>query len=193
MLDISRGHPMLNLGIQSPPLLNRIARRLFHTEDLTDIVTVNARASVPLSMRRTGDILALPWISDVEREVRFAVLNNDCCDCCGKHLNRITRSQSAPCLCESCNNELENDYRHKRKLPDLPLAVSPEIHNLLPSSDIPSVVFSFNWREQRLRRSQQMLVKKTTRVKLLKRKLIKYLNKLEDILDEWRLHHKYKS
>ena len=190
MLDISRGHPMLNLGIQRP-LLNRIARQLFQFEDLTDIVTVNARASVPLSMRRTGDILALPWISDVEREVRFAVLNNDCCDCCGKHLNRITRSQSAPCLCESCNSELENDYRHRRNLAALPLAMLPEVHNLLPSSDIPSVVFSFNWREQRLRRSQMEVIK-TTRIKIIKRKLLKYINKLESILDEWRLYYKYK-
>ena len=192
MLDISRGHPMLNIGVQSPPLLNRIARRLFHTEDLTDVVTVNARASVPLGIRNTGDILELPWISDLEREVRFVVLNNDCCDCCGKHLNRITRSQSAPCLCESCNNELENNYKHKKTITDLPLAVLPEVHNLLPSSDIPSVVFSFNWREQRLRRSQ-MVVIKTTRIKLIKRKLIKYLDKLESILDEWRLHYKYKA
>ena len=191
MLDISRGHPMLNIGTQRP-LLNRIARRLFRAEGLIDIVTARARASVPLSMRNTGDILSLPWISNLEREVRFMVCNNDCCDCCGKHLNRITRSQSAPCLCESCNTELENDYRHKRTLTELPLAVLPEVHNLLPSSDISSVVFSFNWVEQRLRRSRQILVTKTTRIKLIKRKLLKYLNKLEDILDEWRLHYKYK-
>ena len=182
---------MLNIGVQRP-LLNRIARLVFHSEDLTDIVTARARASVPLSMRNTGNILSLPWISNVEREVRFVVCNNDCCDCCGKHLNRITRSQSAPCLCESCNNELENNYKHKKTITDLPLAVAPEIHNLLPSSDISSVIFSFNWREQRLRRSRMEVIK-TTRIKLIKRKLIKYLDKLESILDEWRLHYKYKS
>lgn len=184
---------MLNISTQrSTTLINRIARRLFLSEDLTDLLTVSARARVPLSMRNTGSILELPWISQWEREVRFAVCNNDCCDCCGKHLNRITRSQRSPGLCNSCNNNLERDYEHKKNLTNLTLAISPEVQNLIPSSDLSSVVFSVNWREQRVRRSQ---ISNTTKakVRLIKRKLINYLNKLEGMLDEWRLHYKYKS
>lgn len=191
MLDISKGHPMLNIGTQRS-IMTRIARQFFLSEDLTDLLTVSARARVPLSMRSTGSILELPWISKWEREVRFVVCNNDCCDCCGRHLNRITRSQRAPCLCESCNNELERDYVCKKNLTNLPLAVSPEIHNLIPSPDMSSVVFSVNWREQRVRRAQLVETKNVT-IRLLKRKLINYLNKLEGMLDMWILHYKYKS
>ena len=191
MLDISRGHPMLNIGTQRPRI-ERSARQFFLSDNLTNLITVSARASVPLSMRSTGTILELPWISQWEREARFVVCNNDLCDCCGRRLNRITRSQRAPGLCESCNAELERDYEYKRNLTNLPLAVRPEIHNLLPSPATPSVVFSINWREQRLRRSQIATTKNVT-IRLIKRKLINYLNKLEGMLDEWRLHYKYKS
>ena len=191
MLDISRGHPMLNIGIQRS-MMTRIARQFFLSEDLTDIITVSARASVPLSMRNTGNILELPWISQWEREARFVVCNNDCCDCCGRHLNRITRSQRAPCLCESCNNELERDYEYKKNLTNLPLAVSPEIHNLIPSPDMSSLVFSVNWREQRARRAQLVETKNVT-IRLLKRKLINYLAKLEGMVDGWILQYKYRA